>query len=222
MNWVPNILRLGDHGDSLVSLLDCLSLDLEVGRHDERIHSFSAIAPGTGETLTFADKNDSLDGALTRLDEMAEGNAFVLGHNLIHFDLPRLRAVASQLRPHKMPAVDTLILNPLAFPQNPCHYFVKHYKDGQLRRGRINAPELDARLTLEVFQNQQSALRDTDADLLAAWHWLTTVSDEEALTSPSAPSVGPAGLHTGTGEARSSTGCCTTATSSTSAARATG
>ena len=161
MNWIPNILRRGNHGDSPASLLDCLSLDLEVGRQDQRIHTFAAVAPGTGETLFFDDKNGSLDEALSRLDELAEGKAFVLGHNLIHFDLPRLRAVAPHLRLHKMPAVDTLTLNPLAFPQNPYHYLVKHYQDGQLRRGRINDPELDATLALEVFENQQNALRWT-------------------------------------------------------------
>ena len=181
MNWIPNILRRGNHGDSPTSLLDCLSLDLEVGRQDQRIHTFAAVAPGTGETLLFDDKNGSLDEALSRLDDLAEGKGFVLGHNLIHFDLPRLRAVSPHLRLHKMPAVDTLMLNPLAFPQNPYHYLVKHYQDGQLRRGRINDPELDARLTLEVFENQQNALRDKDADLLTAWHWLTTVNGEEGF-----------------------------------------
>ena len=181
MNWVPNILRRGNHGDSPVSLLDCLSLDLEVSSQDERIHSFAAVAPAKGTTLTFSDSQGSLDEALSRLDEMAEDKAFVLGHNLIHFDLPRLRAVAPQLSLHKMPAVDTLMLNPLAFPQNPYHYLVKHYQDGQLRRGRINDPELDARLTLEVFENQQNALRDKDADLLTSWHWLTTVNGEEGF-----------------------------------------
>lgn len=108
-------------------MLDCLSLDLEVGRHDESIHSFAAIAPGKGTTLTFSDNSGSLDEALSRLDEMVEGKASVLGHILIHFYLPRLRSVAPQLRMHNMPAVDTLMLNPLAFPQNPYHYLVKHY-----------------------------------------------------------------------------------------------
>ena len=181
MNWIPNILRRGDSGDSPSSLLDCLSLDLEVGRDDQLIHSLAAVAPGTGETLTFDDKNGSLDEALARLDELATGKAFVLGHNLIHFDLPRLRAVAPRLRLLETPAADTLMLNPLAFPQNSYHYLVKHYQDGQLRRGRINDPELDARLTLEVFENQKSALRDKDADLLTAWHWLTPVNGEEGF-----------------------------------------
>src|SRR5690606_17370462 len=76
-----------------------------------------------------------------------------------------------------LPQVDTLRLNPLAFPRNPYHRLVKHYQDGQLRRGRLNDPELDARLTLDVFADQCDALRklcETAPDLLIAWHWLTT------------------------------------------------
>ena len=38
MNWIPNILRRGNHGDSPVSLLDCPSLDLEVSPKDGRIN----------------------------------------------------------------------------------------------------------------------------------------------------------------------------------------
>ena len=112
---------------------------------------------------------------------MAEGREFVPGHNLIHFDLPHLHAATPQLRLHNVPAVDTLMLNPLAFPLNSYHYVVKHYQDGQLRRGRINDPEFDARLTFEVFENQQRALRDKDSDLLTAWHWLTTDNGEEGF-----------------------------------------
>ena len=29
--------------------------------------------------------------------------------------------------------IDTLWLNPLAFPRNPYHHLVKHYHDGRLR-----------------------------------------------------------------------------------------
>ena len=42
------------------------------------------------------------------------------------------------------------MLNPLAFPRNPYHHLVKHYQDGQLNRGRVNDPELDARLALDA------------------------------------------------------------------------
>ena len=50
--------------------------------------------------------------------------------------------------------MDTLRLNHLACPRNPYYYLVKHYQDGSLRRGRLNDPELDARLALEVFVDQ--------------------------------------------------------------------
>ena len=102
------------------------------------------------------------------------GAGFILGHNLIHFDLPHLRAASPGLRLLELPAVDTLMLNPLAFPRNPYHHLVKHYQDGQLKRGRINDPELDAKLALQVFADQQGAFREAPPDLLTAWHWLTS------------------------------------------------
>ncbi len=71
--------------------------------------------------------------------------------------------------------MDTLWLNPLAFPRNPYHHLVKHYQDGQLKRGRINDPELDARLVLEVFSNQYIELHKTSPDILSVWHYLTAM-----------------------------------------------
>ena len=122
-----------------------------------------------------------LPTALAKLDELAEGAEFILGHNVIDFDLRHLKAFSPNLRLLRMPAVDTLRLNPLAFPRNPYHHLVKHYQDGQLRRGRINDPELDARLTLEVLANQCRALREAPPDLLTAWHWLTTADGGEGF-----------------------------------------
>ena len=119
-----------------------------------------------------------MDRALDRLDAFAEGAYFVLGHNLIAFDLPHLTAARPYLRLLKLPAVDTLLLSPLAFPRNPYHHLVKHYQDGGLRRRQLNDPELDARLALEVFHNQREALAKAEPDLLAAWHWLVTPEPE--------------------------------------------
>ena len=107
---------------------------------------------------------------MAKLDDLAGGAEFLLGHNLIEFDLPHLKAASPNLGLLRLPAVDTLRLNPLAFPRNPYHHLVKNYQDGQLKRGRRNDPELDARLTLEVFANQQKELRDAPNDLLTAWH----------------------------------------------------
>ena len=164
----------GSYADALSR---CLSIDLEVRRTDSRIYALAGVRPDTGPSTIFPAGRQSLKQALDRLDTLADGADFLLGHNLIDFDLPHLRAVAPELRLLRLPAVDTLRLNPLAFPRNPYHHLVKHYQDGQLKRGRVNDPELDARLTLKLFSDQQKALREAPADLLAAWHWLTTMSE---------------------------------------------
>ncbi len=155
----------------------CLSVDLEVNVSDRRIRALAGVRPDNGKSLVFPASGGSLAAALAKLDDLAAGVDFVLGHNLIAFDLPILQAASPRLRLLRLPAVDTLRLNPLAFPRNPYHHLVKHYQDGQLKRGRINDPELDARLTLELFGDQQEALRAAPQHLLAAWHWLTSVQE---------------------------------------------
>ena len=156
------------HGPGDDALTRCLSLDLEVGRNDGRIYALAGVRPDTDKSFTHAGRSGGMAAALARLDDLADGAGFLLGHNLIDFDLPHLRAANPHLRLLQLPAVDTLRLNPLAFPRNPYHYLVKHYQDGALRRGRLNDPELDARLVLEVFADQQQAFRETDPDLLTA------------------------------------------------------
>jgi ATP-dependent DNA helicase RecQ len=156
----------------------CISVDLEVGVADARIHQFAAVRGDTDQAYAFHKGN--LAKALAELDTFAEGTTFLLGHNVVAFDLPHLAAAKPDMRLLKLPAVDTLRLNPLAFPRNPYHHLVKHYQDGQLKRGRLNDPELDARLTLEVFRDQHGALlnlKETAPDLLLAWHWLTTADE---------------------------------------------
>ena len=153
----------------------CVSVDLEVGRHD-RIHALGAVRPDTGGSLTHS--GSGLAAALAKLDDIAEGASFVLGHNLIAFDLPHLKAAKPDLRLLNLPAVDTLRLSPLAFPRNPYHSLVKHYQDGGLRSGRRNDPEWDARIALDLFGDECEALAKAAPDLLAAWHWLCTPDPE--------------------------------------------
>ena len=161
-----------------ISSPSCLSLDLEVGKKNNRIHAFAAVRPDTGQLLIFPDGN--LQAELTRLDGLADGASFLLGHNLIAFDLPHLAAAKPDLRLLKLPSVDTLWLSPLAFPQNPYHHLVKHYQDAGLKRGQRNNPELDARITLKLFNDERKALRKAPHDLLLAWHWLTTAEEKMA------------------------------------------
>ena len=176
MSLIPNILRRSSQASPAPRLDKCLSLDIEANEPDRRINKLAGVRPDTAESVIFNALSEPLGEALERLDALAEGAAFVLGHNLIRFDLPLLQKVNPGMRLLEVPAVDTLMLNPLAFPRNPYHYLVKHYQDGQLRHGSINDPKLDAELTLELFGDQQKAFekQSGDSDLMVAWHWLTT------------------------------------------------
>ena len=73
--------------------------------------------------------------------------------------------------------MDTLRLNPLAFPRHPYHHLVKHYKDGGLVRRQRNDPLLDSKLAVEAFVNQLGRLAEAPQELLTAWHWLTTTAE---------------------------------------------
>lgn len=148
----------------------CVSIDLEVGVDDGRIDRFAAVAGDGGRSLMLA---GSAPRALERLDRFADGFGCVLGHNLVAFDHPHLAAAQPTLRLLRLPLIDTLRLNPLAFPRHPYHHLVKHYKDGGLRRGQRNDPALDARLALELFADQLQAFTqaaDRSPELFAAWH----------------------------------------------------
>ena len=150
----------------------CVSLDLEVGRKDSRIHKIGAVRSDSG--ASFHRTVGDLDKALEALDRFAKGAGFLLGHNIIEFDLKHLRAANPHLKLLRLPVVDTLRLNPLAFPANPYHHLVKHYQPPGLQRGQINNPALDSKLALDVFNNQREKLRGSHPDLLTAWHWLCT------------------------------------------------
>lgn len=106
----------GEQGDG--ALLRCLSLDLEVGRNDGRIHALAGVRLDTDESFTFA-RRRGLPAALTRLDELAQGPYFLLGHNLIDFDLHHLVVANPNLRMLQLPMVDALRLNPWPFPAIP-------------------------------------------------------------------------------------------------------
>lgn len=157
-----------------------LSVDLEVGRDDERIYRFAAVRGDDGRALTFG-KGD-LQAGLKKLDQFAEGVDYLVGHNLVAFDAVHLAAANPRLHILKLPFVDTLQLNPLAFPRNPYHHLVKHYQDGALKRVQLNDPKLDSQLTLQVLRDQYEALgalRANEPGLLLAWHWLTTRDGEQ-------------------------------------------
>ena len=155
-----------------------LSLDLEVGKRSGRIRALAAVY-ADGRSLVRGDLGRGDVGpALAALDEFARDADVLLGHNLILFDCAHLRAAAPELRLLRLPTLDTLWLSPLASPRHPYHRLVKHYQDGGLRRGQVNDPRLDAELTLELFDDERDRLTQANPALLAAWHWLTTATDQ--------------------------------------------
>lgn len=160
----------------------CLAIDLEVGRESGELHHFAAVR-GDRLELPLTCPRAKLREGLRELDAMAAGAKFVVGHNLIAFDLPRLRAVAPDLALFSLPAIDTLRLSPLAFPRNPYHRLVKHYKEARLLRTTPNDPELDSRLCLELLVDELAAfqaLAEDNPALLTAYHWLCGKRSEDA------------------------------------------
>ncbi len=158
-----------------------LSLDIEISKDGGPIRAIGAVRNDTGRSLELSRGIGPKE--FRKLDEFADGASFVLGHNIVAFDLPHLKAAQPDLRLLRLPAVDTLRLNPLAFPRNPYHHLVKHYQDGRLLRGQVNDPELDSRIAIEVFENQIGAfqkLQKDDPDLVTAYHWLTTPDPDKA------------------------------------------
>ena len=104
----------------------CLCLDIETSRQDRMIlRELGAFRPDTNARARISGKAaDFVD----RLDQLTQGAAFVLGHNVVAFDQPALALLHPNLALHRLPLVDTLELSPVAFPQNPYHRLVKDYK----------------------------------------------------------------------------------------------
>ncbi|MCY4226213.1 MAG: RecQ family ATP-dependent DNA helicase [Gammaproteobacteria bacterium] len=150
----------------------CLSIDLEVHPKTRKILSIGAYRQEPESTLYLADRQVRSD--INKLDLFASGTDFLLGHNLIIFDREHLQAAAPNLELLQHPCIDTLWLNPLAFPKNPYHKLVKHYQDPSILGDQRNNPEQDAQLALQILCDQQQAFQnDTERDLLDIFHGLT-------------------------------------------------
>lgn len=159
-------------------LRQCLSIDLEVNPRTARIFAFAAVRHGMDGAIRA--EEGQLEKGLDRLEEALDGIAHPIGHNFLRHDLAHLVAARPRLSRIMQAPIDTLWLNPLAFPRNPYHHLVKHYQDGRLQAGHVNDPELDAKLVFQVLENQLNAFSDLNAqtpDALTAYHWLTTRKD---------------------------------------------
>lgn len=156
-------------------LARCVSVDLEVNPKTSQIFAFAAAAlkpdyPNlVSKSCTRAD--------LIKLGDYCQKFAHVIGHNILRHDLPHLAAASPKFVELAASPIDTLWLNPLAFPRNPYHHLIKHYHDGRLQSGHVNDPEFDAQLVFDVLKNQVEAFRElnkTSPDALIAYHYLCT------------------------------------------------
>ena len=157
-------------------LAGLLSIDLE---GSERIGAIGAIRTDRSTAFTWRGRSGGLRAALAALDQFAEGALYLVGHNIIEHDLELLARHAPDLKLLDLPAIDTLYLSPLAFPENPYHALVKQHQEPALARVQVNDPLLDAELTLELLADIADALRLKDTDLLLAWHALLATGVKE-------------------------------------------
>ncbi len=159
-------------------LEQCLSVDLEVNPKTIEIFDMAAVRFGDGPAVV-APKGNIKQG-LDQLEKALAKTPHVLGHNILRHDIEHLLAKRPRLAAKMAAPIDTLWLNPLAFPRNPYHHLVKHYHDGRLQAGHVNDPERDARLVFEVLENQIKALTEIEVqspEALLAYHFLATRTD---------------------------------------------
>lgn len=167
--------------DLIKTFLDrCLSVDLEVDPKTARVFAFAAVtSDSAAPSLVMA--RGRLEEGLDALDKVLTDKDFIIGHNIRGHDLPHLAAHRRRFAQAASAHIDTLWLNPLAFPRNPYHHLVKHYHDGRLQAGHVNDPELDARLVFKVLDNQLTAfaaMGQTAPNVLAIYHYLCTCDDQ--------------------------------------------
>jgi len=101
--------------DAPAFLSACISVDLEVDPKSARLFAFAAVR---GERA-LVHKGTALEPALDRLEAFCGGAAHLIGHNILRHDLPHLVANRARLAGLWATSIDTLWLNPLAFPRNP-------------------------------------------------------------------------------------------------------
>jgi ATP-dependent DNA helicase RecQ len=161
--------------DPLAALLRrALVVDLEVSQTG-KIFKVGAVLGDATLARAGADAGTRGLGDLERFCREAD---CAVGHNLVRHDLVVLRHAAPDHPLLRLPVVDTLVLSPLAFPENPYHRLVKNYK---LVRESVNDPVADARQAALLFVDEFrsfAGLRQTEPELFALLRWLLTIAED--------------------------------------------
>jgi ATP-dependent DNA helicase RecQ len=161
-----------DHGAPGALLERALLIDLEVSQQG-RLKEIGCVLG----RKTLSRKSRSPEELLAELALMAGDAKCLLGHNIVRHDLAYLRQAAPNHSIHRLPAIDTLVLSPICFPENPYHRLVKDYK---LVRESINDPVADARQAAALFEDEfrsLAGLRQNERRLFDALNFLLCTSD---------------------------------------------
>jgi ATP-dependent DNA helicase RecQ len=122
-------------------------LDLET-TPDGKVLKVGAVC---GDKEGFLKGRFSSSDVIRVMEEVGHDADYVLGHNILDHDLPILRSQYPSLRLLSLPVIDTLVLSPVAFPENPYHHLVK---DNRLLSTALNDPVCDARNAGLLFEDQ--------------------------------------------------------------------
>ena len=159
----------------------CISVDIEVNPKTTKIFQFAAVKYDDPQPIISQSYN--IENAIKRLHYHLKDDKYIIGHNILKHDLQHLLATSIDKSKQFNAAIDTLYLNPVAFPRNPYHKLVKHHQDARLQTGHVNDPVLDAKYVFDVLKNQIHAfnkLNIVEPDALTAYHYLATRTDTRA------------------------------------------
>ena len=166
----------------------CLLIDIEVNEKNE-IYSLGAAFGNDSFQSEFGKPVDTK--TLEQLDDFGQDADFILGHNIINHDLPYLQKLNKRIKVFSKPAIDTLLLSPLAYPANPYHRLVKDY---QIVRDSVNNPVKDALLAGKVFLEQWSAFvaqKDAENDAPVLYR---SFFQEDPILTGTADALGAMGI----------------------------
>lgn len=122
------------------------------------------------KSVVFIDSEISIDGKINDLGAVKlncayfhsasvrdfisfiSGSDFICGHNIVHHDLKYINASVEEII--KIPAIDTLYLSPLLFPDRPYH---KLLKDDKLQVEELNNPVNDCKKAADLFFDEVNA-----------------------------------------------------------------
>ena len=130
--------------------------DTEVGVKDQKIHDIGAV---TEDDSVF--HSSSVSDFLDYIDK----DCCLCGHNIIHHDIEYLEKQSEQKI--LQPAVDTLYLSPLLFPERPYHALLK---DDKLQSDELNNPVSDSQKARILFYDEVNAYRALPDDIRVIYY----------------------------------------------------